>query len=285
MRYFINLVLTVVGGSSEGHNGLKDDRPFRSSISTTTPVPSVTAISIESLLSAGRYEEAIESVTQAVLIKSISQIFSDEESDRILRIFKSGINYEREMLKRYNRALTTSGAAGGRLRDAADETSRSISAELLKRYCIHLIEILSNQLNLMDPHHYAGLHRARTNAIIGDMYRYISEVSVGEDQKWYQENSLARYTETLRVYYSAGVAPDDMERIRVQTNRELIMFAIPRLRHEAISSLGQTIREVEREYNKPWSRTTQEQRDFVRILEARFELWNDQLNDEEWVVL
>jgi hypothetical protein len=280
MRYFINLVVADVGSSDRGLP-----------IFTTTVAPYVPAVSIDALMSAGRFEDAIELITPVVLNKSVSQIFTDSERDRILKIFKAGIDYERETYKRLTRALGSSStvagsAAVGGFKEAPDVSSRIVSVAILKRHCRSLIEILSNQLGVIDRRHPVGLQRARTTAIIGDMYRYISEVTHDDEKRSNQQQALSKYNDVLHVYYSVGLAPDDPERIRVQTNRELVLFSIPTLRHEAIKSLQMTIRELERElYSRPWLVISEEQRDFVQTLKARLELWNDQLKDEEWVVL
>ena len=264
--------------------------PITTTTTTTTTLPP--PISIDELLQAQRFDEAIELVTPNLIQRSMTHIFTEAERNRIMDIFKAAIDHERATHRDITRAMSTSRSRAlsgdnpdSRLAEYSDSVLRDIAGRSIYRYCMVLIQIFSNQLEGMRHDSYA-VHRANLQAIMGDLYRYISEVTHGDDKRSAQEFGLSLYADALHVYYYIGVPVDDPERLRVQTNRELLLYSVPSLRRDAIESLEVTIRELEREFNRRRvGAVTREEWDFVSLLRARLQMWKNQLQDDEWIVI
>ena len=94
------------------------------------------------------------------------------------------------------------------------------------------------------------------------------------------------YGEALRIYYSMSLPVTHPDRLRTTTSRELLLYTVPELRRDAISSLEMSLRELDREFRiMPPSYVSRDQWNFVALLEERLKMWKESLQDEEWVVI
>lgn len=133
---------------------------------------------------------------------------------------------------------------------------------------------------------FSVLRCGNNHAMLGDLYRYISEVTVGEEKTSAQRSGLQMYGEALRMFYSMSVPVTHPDRLRTTTSRELLLYTVPALRRDAISSLEMTLRELDREFKTmPPSYVSRDQWNFVALLEERLKMWKESLQDEEWVVI
>jgi len=255
---------------------------------------------VDELVSQGKYNDALELISERWFGESLVGVIAPEKFSYYHSIFKTAIDYNRDVYHSLCRKWSTDGSSaavttrerthslggqGDRIDFLCDSVDRDISERIVRRISQTLVSICRNQLSIVDP--YDLRFKTFMLSLIGDSQRYIAEVlKPGPEKSIHEKEALDVYTQALELHERIGTLVTNLSLLQIESNRHLLLYANISTRRSAIDSLKDLVSKMTKEFSRN-PQIDQTLQGYLVTLQSRLISWQESYIDEleEWVVV